>query len=178
MNYLSKFTDQETALLISLPHKVGRWISDTDDTDGEGDDVAEEKSLTNVLQHIAKKHDEQSLVGQIVRQTLKSKDQWTQWDSQSYDVLAEIKAALPLVKKHGADGDVRLFKRALMEIGTTVAQASDEYGSFEDEPEGFLGKILSKFKPHSGGSKGHPSNVSAAEDSALARLRTVLLAKG
>jgi hypothetical protein len=84
---------------------------------------------------------------------------------------------VPVLRGKASVDEIKLFKRSLMEIGTAVAQASDEFGD-DNRDEGFFGKILGKFSgPGRHMTPGHPMNVSASEDSALEKLRAALKGK-
>lgn len=173
---MTDFSDEDMDLLASLPFKVGMWISYADDQDGETDDEREHKALTLCLKQFAKLHEEDSLVGRIIRESMSRTNRQWEWADQSFNVLLDIKKGMELLrsKKVPAD-DIKALKRCLMEVGTAVAQAFGEFGSFDDaENEGFFGKIAGRLAGLAADDKGHPMNVSAAEDSALEKLRAVL----
>ncbi len=176
MTALSDFSRDEAELFASLPYKVGIWMSYTDDQDGDADDEREAKTLTSGLRQFAKANKDKPLVSQILEESLRRRDRWEQWADQSFNVTLDIQKAVTLLRgKKISPDDLKAFKRVLMEIGTAVAQAANEYGAFDEaESEGFFGKIIGKF---SGDESGHPMNVSAAEDSALEKLRQTLREK-
>lgn len=180
MSYLSDFSAEDKELLISLPYKVGAWISFSDDVEGERDDELEMKALERSIQEIAKRHDDKPMVQEIMSETLKNRDKWEEWADQSFNVLREAEQAIILVRTHGSTRNAKNLRLALMEIGATVASASSELGAFDEIPEeeGFFSKVISKvvdgFSSLSEGDSGHPTNISPAEDSALSRLSAAL----
>lgn len=176
MTSLSDFTKDEAELLINLPYKAGMWVSHSEDQDGESDDTHENKALTACLRHFAKMGDGKPLFVQIIKETLRSEDKWTAWADQSFTLIEDIQKAVPILRGKASVDEIKLFKRSLMEIGTAVAQASDEFGD-DSGDEGFFGKILAKFSGLADHDAGHPMNVSASEDSALEKLRTALKGK-
>lgn len=169
------FSSEDIEFLASLPYKVGMWISETDDQDGDADDVREAKVLGSCLRQFAKLHEDQVFVSRIMKESLRLENKWPDWTHESFNVLSDLKKAFPLLQSKASVEDSKSFKRALIEIGTAVAQASNEYGAFDDnEAEGFFGKIMGKFAGLGDNDAGHPMNVSAAEDSALEKLRAAL----
>jgi hypothetical protein len=178
MTRLSDFSSDEIELIASLPYKVGMWISHSEDVDGEGDDEKESKILSSCLRRFAKMQDEDSLLGQVMAESLRREDKWADWADQSYNVLNDIKAALPVLRGKANVEEIKSLKRALMEIGTAVASAGDEFGAFNEEKTGgVFARIIAKFSGLGDGDSGHPMNISATEDSALENLRAVLSGK-
>jgi hypothetical protein len=105
-----------------------------------------------------------------------ARDEWAEWADQSFTLIQDIQKAVPVLRGKASVDEIKLFKRSLMEIGTAVAQASDEFGD-DNRDEGFFGKILGKFSGLTDTDAGHPMNVSASEDSALEKLRAALKGK-
>lgn len=176
MTSLSDFTKDEAELIAALPYKVGMWVSHSEDHDGERDDTHENKALTACLRHYAKMGDGKPFFAQVMKETLRCEDRWPEWADQSFALLEDIRKAVVILRARASVDEIKLFKRSLMEIGTAVAQASGEF-SEDGKGEGFFGKILSRFSGLADHDAGHPMNVSAAEDSALERLRAVLQGK-
>lgn len=176
MTSLTDFTKDEAELITSLPYKAGMWVSHSEDHDGEADDTHENKALTACLRHYAKMGDGKPFFAQVIKETLRREDQWPEWADQSFTLVDDIQKAVTILRGKASVDEIKLFKRALMEIGTAVAQASDEF-SDDGENEGFFGKILGKFSGLADHDAGHPMNVSASEDSALEKLRAALKGK-
>jgi hypothetical protein len=176
MTSLSDFDQAEAELFASLPYKVGMYISHSDDVEGETDDEREQKALASCLKQFIKLSENKPLLAGIMQEALKRNDKWEDWTDQSFTVLQDIKKAVPLLRAKASADEIKEIKRALMEIGTAVAQASGEFGQFDEaEAEGFFGKIIGKLSGM--GDDGHPMNVSATEDSALEKLRATLQGK-
>jgi hypothetical protein len=176
MTSLADFTKEEADLIVSLPYKAGMWVSHSEDQDGESDDTHENKALTTCLRHFAKMGDGKPLFAQIIKEALRSEDKWADWADQSFTLIEDIQKAVPILRGKASVDEIKLIKRSLMEIGTAVAQSSDEYGD-DSASEGIFGKILSKFSNLADHDAGHPMNVSASEDSALEKLRAALKGK-
>jgi hypothetical protein len=177
MTSLSAFSADEAELIASLPYKVGMWISYADDADGESDDAKEAKILSTCLRQFAKLHADKPFLSEVMKESLRREDRWVHWADQSFTVLNDIKKAVPILRTKVSADEIKALKRALMEIGTAVAAAFGEFGTFDDESEGLFTKIIGKFSGLGEGDSGHPMNVSASEDSALENLRAVLSGK-
>ncbi len=178
MTRLSDFSADEIELIASLPYKVGIWVSHADDIDGEGDDEKEAKILSACLRRYAKGQDNQSLLGEVMAESLRRGDKWLEWADQSFTVLNDVKAALPVLRGKASVEEIRSLKRALMEIGTAVASAFGEFGMFDEEKtENVFARVIGKLTALGDDDSGHPMNVSATEDSALNNLRAVLSGK-
>ncbi len=180
MSELSIFSDEETDLLVSLPYKVGVWVSHADDEDGEIDDEREMTSLAVCIKAVAKEYDGPGLVDDIARETLKREPFWLDWTDRAFNILPDCEKAIALLKQKPGLGDAKNYRAALLEIATTVGQAYGEFNAFDDIPEdegffaGIAGKIVGGFSGLSKDDANHPANISAAEDSAIAQLAAAL----
>jgi hypothetical protein len=173
MTQLVAFTAEETDLLVSLPYRVGVWISHADDIEGEADDERESKALHSCIKAIAKIHQEQALIVEIMAETLRRRAQWNDWTENSFHALTEAQKAVAVLRTKGTATDIKHYRAALMEIAASVARAHSEFGAFDEaESEGIFTKIAGAFS--SLADADHPTNVSASEDSALSRLAAAL----
>lgn len=172
---LSEFSDEDAALLVSLPFKAGIWISYSDDAEGEDDDEREMKALRHCLRAVARLHESDPLVAGILNACLQAEEQWAGWAEDCFHLPVDAKKGMAIVKARAPEKTARNFRAALMEIAAAVAQAYGEFGEFEDDDgEGVFGKIIGAFSKLGQDHKNHPMNVSAAEDSALSKLAEAL----
>lgn len=175
MTDLSTFTNEEKELLASLPYKVGIWVSYTDDVDGEGDDRNEIKALEHCLNEFARQSEGRPLVSSVIKETFHLKAKWAVWADQSFHVLKDVEKAVGVIKAKGTPQDYKAFRAVIMEIAAAVAQAHGEFSHFDDEEaKTIFSKIIGKLASLAEDDKGHPMNVSAAEDSALSKLAAAL----
>lgn len=175
---LGNLSPEDNELLVSLPYRVGVWMSYTDDEEGEQDDIQEMKVLEAIIRSIAQLHERSEFVQQVARETLRRRDDWPRWSQGCFDILPECEQAIGFLKSYVNDNDLRDYKATLVEIATVVAQAYGEFGEFDDkEEEGLgtmIGKFVGKFSGLSSKDADHPMNISATEDTALSRLIAVL----
>ncbi len=177
MSDLSQFSGSELELLASLPYKVGVFISHADDVDGESDDEREMAALELCLKAIAKAHEDKPFTAAVMKQSLTMRPEWPRWADRSFRVCDEAEMAAALLSTKLDEDALKDFKRALMRIARTVAQAHGEFGQFDDESDkgGVFGAFVNKFV---GGfakdDADQPMNVSAAEEAAIHQLRASL----
>ncbi len=177
---LEKFSAEDAGLLAGLPYRVGIWMSETDDDIGEYDDESEYAALEKIITEIAKLHDDTPFVQEVCAQTLASRAKWPDWADDSLKILPDCRKAVALVKEQVSLQSAKNFRAALMEIASTVAQASGEFEDFHevDHTETILGGIVSRIvggiSKLSHKDESHPVNISPAEDSALSRLSAAL----
>jgi hypothetical protein len=173
MAQLSSFTAEEAELLVSLPYKVGIWVSHADDVEGEGDDERESKALQSCIKAIAKLHQDQPLIAEIMAETLRRRTHWSDWAENSFHAPSDAQKAVMALRAKGSSANLKHYRAALMEIAAAVARAHSEFGAFDEaESEGIFSKIAGTFKSLSDAD--HPTNVSASEDSALSKLAAAL----
>ncbi len=181
---LSSFSEEEQQLLVSLPYKVGMWVSYADDVDGEEDDRLEAKALESCIKAVARLHEDKPFIKAVAAETLRRREEWERWATQAFHVLREAEAVAALLGANLPSDQARNYKAMLMEIASVVAQASGEFDAFDDIEEdkgGFgalVGKIVGGFSGLSHDDDNHPMNVSASESSALDELRAALKNKG
>ncbi len=179
MTTLSDFSASELELLVSLPYKVGVYVSHADDEDGEVDDEREMAALESCIKAIASLREDKPFASETMNQALNMKSEWPRWAAQSFNVPDEAAQAKALLASRASESETKNYCAALMEIATTVAQAYGEFGEFDDEESGGLfgsivGKITSSLSALSSEDANHPMNVSAAEDTAISALRNAL----
>jgi hypothetical protein len=170
---------EDVELVISLPYRVGIWMSYMDDEDGEQDDAREMKALEQIISEVAKSHDKSDFVQEVARNTLDNRNKWAGWSQGCFDILPECEKALGLLSTNLGSDDYNAYKDMLIEIATVVAQAYGEFGdnsNFNDSNNitSSIKKFVVKFSGMSSDSENHPMNVSASENAALASLAKLL----
>lgn len=180
MTSLNDFDPDEQELLVSLPYKAGIWVSHAEDEIGEEDDEKEMMALEASLKALPELHQDCTFICDLVHETLNRRDQWGNWMFDSVQTPQQMRAAIDMLKNKLSKDDLNHFRSAMMEVGASVAQAYGEFGDFDDETKsgfgGFVTKIMGGFAGGSA-SKDHPMNISAAEDSALEKLKVAMRIK-
>jgi hypothetical protein len=179
MTTLSSFTPEEADLIISLPYRVGMNVSYSEDEGGELDDVLEMKALEAALREAVQKSEEGSLVHEVARATLQSKDKWEAWSQGVFNIEPLCEKAVVMLKTKANTDEIKGYISMCLAVANGVALAYGEFGEdTQEESSGIIGKImaeLSKVMPKAKGQEAHhPMNVSAAEDSSIERIRAAL----
>tara|TARA_B100001989_G_scaffold250260_1_gene227034 strand:+ start:1525 stop:2067 length:543 start_codon:yes stop_codon:yes gene_type:complete len=176
MTQISDFSPEDFDLIISLPYRVGLHVSYADDEEGEQDDELEMRALQASIREMSGIHGDTPLVQEIATETLKHKDQWKKWEDGVFNIEPLCKKAIEAIEKTANKEEVKAYRAMLVEIATSVAQAYGEFGVEEEQDEGFFSGLMKKIAGgiSDGGEANHPMNVSAAEDSAIERIKNAL----
>lgn len=129
MSFLDNLTASQREMVISLPYRVGLWVSGSDLVGG-GDSVQRElQALTAVLHGFAEETFGSETIQRIISETLKRRDKWAHWATQMDSVPEDCETAIDLMRDHSDLKDVNAFRNHLMEIGEAVALAFQEDAS-------------------------------------------------
>jgi hypothetical protein len=176
---LKEFSGEDRALLISVPYRVGMWISNVDDIKGSSrDDRRERQTLSIAISRLAKNHRKMPFAAAVMQAIDQQKAQWPQWQSNISEasVLGDLEKALNAVIGSGTKRDLSEYKHAVWQIAMVVAQAYDE----DDDPDNEM--HIDNFFEWVGGFvikpklKKRPDYISAAEKQALKKLKAILKA--
>ncbi len=176
MDKFQSLNAEERELVVSLPYRVGVWISLTDDVESGEDDGRESHVLTSVLQSMAKRTEKMPFTAAVLAETLSAKDRWKAWEDCNFQVPDDCRRAMALLQPHLDKTEFQNYRVALMQVAKSIAHAASELADgYEYKDSGsFLGKIASFFEKMGDSGKADPMNVSAAEDAALQELAEAL----
>ena len=177
MANLSNFTSEERELIVSIPYRVGMWISDSDDNENsQFDDKRERQALELAISKMAKSHKKMPFAAEIMRDVQANKNMWQNWSQNSAenDVLQDIQKAIIVCKDKTSKKEVSQFKQTVWNIGIIVAQAYGEHIDPDNEMHinrffAWLGSLISAPSLRKA-----PENMSPSERTALKKLRAVL----
>ena len=179
MSELQRFLPADQDLLVSLFYRVGRWMSDADDTDsGNNSERLEEAHMFGVLTKLSQSKNIGSLCLEIASEALRHKGSWSRWAKQTDNLIEDVIKAKALIKGQGTNEEFVLFGRSLVTIATAVARAYREADDAEVEKSGILGWLSEKKNQVAMAivdPEAHKDlNISPAEDSALTELVSAL----
>lgn len=174
---LTVFSKEERGFLISIPYRVGVWISEVDDnTDSRMDDVQERRTLEKMISNLAAKSGKIPFGAAIMRDIENNKSVWPAWQNACAEerILGDIEKAIRLCKSKISDAELAQFKKATWQIGIMVAQAYGEHVDPDNEMHvdrffKWLGSLSGSVKLDK-----NPENLSKAEKVALNKLRAIL----
>ena len=128
MNMLDDLTDEQREIIVSLPYRVGLWISLSDMTGGQESTTQELTVLSAIINGFAEEVFGSELVQYIMADTLSKKDEWPNWSGDSESVLYDCEIALSILADHVDDKkELGAFAVRLTEIAEAVAGAFREY---------------------------------------------------
>ena len=136
MSFLSQLTDNQKTTLVSLPYRVGLWVSQSDQSGGVLSDSQELQVLSNIINGFAEDMFGSEVVQEIMTETVKRKAEWSAWALQVSSVAEDCRFGLDVVAQYADAKDVTAFKNHLMQIAEAVALAFREY-----EQLGFMEKL-------------------------------------
>ncbi len=177
MTNLSKLSKEERALIISLPYRVGIWISNADDNEKTTvDDKQERKVLELVISKMATAHRKMPFAAEIMRQVETAKTYWESWEQQAEEknVLQDVQKSIEMVGAKLSKAELTQYKQAVWNIGISVAQAYGEQIDPDHEMHvdhffKWLGSFIS-----APSLRKMPENMSMSEKTALKKLRAAL----
>lgn len=172
MYFFDDFMEEDLALIVSLPYRVGAWIGGADDVEGDGDDRKEERALLSVLQGITREEKAAPFVSAVVDQTLTYRHMWDEWKALESRIISDLEKALRLMEARLPDENIKNYKEMLLRIARVVAQAAGEFEGGE-AGGGMMSRLLERF---SDPLADEPENISAAEAAALQKLKETLKA--
>ncbi len=175
MTQLSVFSPEDLESIVSLPYRVAMNVSYAEDEDGDQDDELETRALEIYLVDVSKDEDRDGLSRDVAAQILNSKDKWETWSQGVFNIEPACEKAILALKVEASKDEVKAYSEMVVGLGVCVAQAYGEFGDAPEPEKGVVAKFLGSLmgvKPSN--EVAHPMNVSAAEDSALQRIKAAL----
>lgn len=126
MSFLDQITPDKRDMLISLPYRVGLWVSQSDSSGGESADSEELQALSNILDGYAQEIFGSEAVQHIISGTMDHRNDWPRWSKQTGDVVVDCRQAVDILSEVVDVKEVSAFKKHLVEIGEAVALAFRE----------------------------------------------------
>ncbi len=177
---IEKFSEEEAALLVSLPYRAGVWISEADDEEGGHDDTQEEEALAEMLKKFAGMEIGSPFTKELAESILGSRHLWPKWQTQIFTIVEDSREAIKLVEAKLGKGKAKNYRLMVLRIASHVAKAADEFDDFNPEEEshsafgGFIKKVAGTIAPSTQKDKSHEANISPAERTALEELSAAL----
>lgn len=177
MTNLSELSSEERNLLVSIPYRVGVWISNSDDNEkSKFDDKREMQALEGTIVRLAGLHRKMPFASSIMKDIQSNQASWGNWQGQALEdlVLADCQKALELCSAKCSKAEQAQYKHAIWQTGIIVAQAFGEQIDPDNEMHvdrffSWMGSFISAPKMAKS-----PENMSVKEKTALKKLRAVL----
>lgn len=166
-------SEAEKRLLVSLPYRVGFWISQADDRGGEESDKLEIVTLESLITSYAQDMCKSEFMQSLMEETVKSKASWSEWQKDIDRFPGECQKACKVLEPKLNEKSFLGFRENMLEIAVCVAEVFQE-----EEPERqtvavLFKKLMSLF---TGKANGYldSTNISSRERAALNTLSKIL----
>ncbi len=166
--------------VISLPYRVGLWISASDSSGGDEAEDQEKAALENIIAGFTQDVFGSELVQHIMTATESARDHWQVWEDQVKSVPQDCQKAIDDLNGAFDEKEVSAFKQRLLEIAEAVALAFREYEemSFSNKLKTYLNYNMGKFRAVLRREEYTPMdrflNISTKERAALYELADIL----
>ena len=174
MKYLSKLPQDIQDLVISLPFRVGLFISESDQTGGDESAEAERKALENIVTFYVEDTVKGEFAHEVMLHTLNNKDKWVSWAENMDKVPEECEHLSYTLKDYIDAKEILAFKQNLVEVAVVIAQAYcefDENSSTMTKLEVYFGlfikRIEAMFSGEQAPSNDYVLNISPSERAAI-----------
>lgn len=169
-----QFSKEDELTLISLPYRVGLYVSFADTSGGFAAQEAEMQSLSNILREFAEDFCKSEFSQKVLMESLRARELWPSWSQEMDNVPEQARHISDMLEMHFDQRALRAFKEVLVEIAMAVAMAFRETAPddrFKPPRFSALGDMLFNLV----GGKGKSSalshmNISKNERAALMRL--------
>ena len=115
--------------MVSLPYRVGLFVSHSDQTGGGASDEAEMQALSNIITGYAQEVFGAETVQYVISETVSRRAEWAAWSENLSALEGECHRAIDILSEAVDEKEVSAFKNHLLEIGESVALAFREYGA-------------------------------------------------
>jgi hypothetical protein len=129
MSFLDSLDKDGRDLVVSLPYRVGLWVSHADQTGGSDAGDEELKALENIMDAFTREVFGSEIVQIVMSETVARKVDWNgSWKNAISSVPAECQRVMSVLNEVGMDEkEVGAYKQRLIEIAEAVALAFREY---------------------------------------------------
>jgi hypothetical protein len=124
---MDQFLPDDRLLLVSLPYRVGLFVSESDRSGGDESDAREMQALTNIIVAYSQEVFGAETAQYIISETVSRRQEWQEWSNDLDMIESECHRAVDVLSEFVDVKEVNGFKRCLMEIGEAVALAFREY---------------------------------------------------
>lgn len=180
MDVLDRLTEEQRTLVVSLPYRVGLWVSHADQSGGADAEEKERTALHNILDGFAHQVFGSELLQYIMNGTVTRKGEWPAWGEDLEAVPVECERALDVLRVYVDEKDINAYVTRLMEIAEAVALAFREYErlSMKDQlviySSYLFMKVKARFQKNAVTSYDQYLSISVRERKALGQLSHAL----
>lgn len=166
---LSQLTPRDEALLVSLPYRVGLFVSYADTTGGWDAQEQEMQSLTNILREFTEDYCKSEFAQKVLLETMRQRQNWPVWSQKIENVPREAQQIMSVLKPMFYEKQLSSFREVLIDIALSVAMAFREESEERQNKPSLVDGLLSLISRAPPDPLEH-MNISAHEKTALLRL--------
>lgn len=165
-------TDADRMAMVSLPYRIGLFVSHADVTGGWEAQEAEMQTLNTILRSFTEDFCKSPFVQGLLMQTIGARAQWTQWSHGLDNVPGECVAAMYDLRGVLATKDLKSFQEQMMDIAFAVAQAfREDKQAPPAPPPSFIARLFGQGKREA---RNTHRNISQAEHAAIRKIADAL----
>lgn len=165
-----QFKQEDELILISLPYRVGLYVSFADTSGGFEAQEAEMQTLSGILREFAEDFCKSEFSQKVLMESLRARPVWPSWSGSIERVPEQAAHIVKIMETQSDSRALRDFKDVMVEIALSVAMAFREGGNDADAPRlSVFGEFLAKLFGGGQSTLGH-GNISKSERAALGRL--------
>lgn len=127
MSILDNLTDKKKERIVSLPYRVGYFISDSDKSGGAEAKDQELQVLDNILSAYCEDIFGSEPIQHVISATVARKKDWPQWTNNIHNIPDDCAFALAVFRQYESEKDADAFRGYLIEIAEAVARAFSEF---------------------------------------------------
>ncbi len=127
MSFLNQLSDDQRTNIVSLPYRVGLWVSESDSAGGDQADAQELQALSNILNGFAHEVFGSESVQHIISETVDKQNEWDGWGKNLGNMEEDCRVAIDVLYAAVDEKEVSAFKQHLIEVAEAVALAFREY---------------------------------------------------
>lgn len=129
----SQLSPADEELLVSMPYRIGLYVSHADVTGGWDAQDSEIQSLTAILRDYSNDFCKTEFSQKVLMDCLASRSKWPSWSYAVDDVPSQIGQIITTLESMLSEKELRGFCDVLIDVGLAVAMAFREGGEEQGE---------------------------------------------
>lgn len=130
MAFLEKFSEDDRMLIITLPYRVGLWVSAQDETGGIQSNFAEKIAMHEIIEK--KSMQETGMFGsafvhEVMSDLYMRRAEWATWEIKEQTLLDDTMQMIKLISGTLSPKDAQEYAQSALRIGRHVALAYREF---------------------------------------------------
>jgi hypothetical protein len=140
----SQLSPADEELLISLPYRIGLYVSHADVTGGWDAQESEIQSLTDILRDYSNDFCKTEFSQKVFMDCLAMRGKWPVWSQDAESVPAQLDRAMRLLQPMMSEKELAGFCEVLGDIALAVAMAFREAADSGNENRPIVREILAR----------------------------------